>query len=317
MKILAIRYSGLGDLVMLLPALSLLKSHHRDAHITLLTDRSNQAFADIACGLVDEIIPFDRRRMKRGIFPALAEIASLIRKLRSASYDQVIDFHNFGETATISYLAKAPVKRGAPKRPKYHYGYTERISRLEDDHRSQFFCRIAGVDDTWRVPALCLSEAGRLYADQLQNQSDEARPVLGLNIGSTQENRRWSHHYFAELAERLNKQYRVLVFIGPSETAYADVFEGVCETVSGVSIPQLCGAIACCDYFISNDTGPVHLAGALGVSTLTLFSTGEDWQVGALAEHKRWIRKSVINDISVDEVIDKLAELAVGAEAGV
>ncbi|WP_275099243.1 glycosyltransferase family 9 protein [Sedimenticola hydrogenitrophicus] len=315
MRILAIRYSGLGDLVMLLPALARLKARNPEAHITLLTDRSNQAFPVVADGLVDATILFDRRRLKKGLLPALGAIAALFRKLRSTTFDQVIDFHNFGETATISYLAKAPVKRGAPKRSKYHYGYTERVPRNERDHRSQFFCRIAGVDDAWTVPSLHLSESGRDYRGRLRDCSVDNRPVLGLNIGSTQENRRWSHHRFAELARRLGGQYRVLVFIGPGETAYAPAFEGVCEIVTGVSIPQLCGAISCCDYFISNDTGPVHLAGALGVSTLTLFSTGEDWQVGALAERKAWIRNAEINAISVDEVMARLADLTAGTEA--
>jgi len=313
MRILAIRYSGLGDLVMLMPALTRLRARYPDSHITLLTDSGNAAFPDIACGLIDDLILLDRRRMKRGLFQALAEIARLFRSLRSRRFDQVIDFHNFGETATISYLARAPVKRGAPKKPKYHYGYTERVPRVETDHRSQFFCRIAGVDDSLWIPSLCLDDEAKRFAESLAGEAGDSRPVLGLNIGSTQENRRWSHHLFAELAGRLQERYRVLVFIGPGERQYAGVFDGVCEIVTDTSIPQLCGAIGLCDLFISNDTGPVHLAGALGVSTLTLFSTGEDWQVGALAEHKRWIRRDNINEISVDEVQGELERLANGA----
>ncbi len=313
MRILAIRYSGLGDLVMLMPALTRLKARYPDARITLLTDRSNAAFPEVSGDLIDDTILFDRRRLKRGLSQALREIFSLFRRLRAKRFDQVIDFHNFGETATISFLAKAPVKRGAPKRSKYHYGYTERVARSdEQDHRSQFFCRIADVDDTTMVPTLCLDQAGQVFADSLGGQEDDGRPVLGLNIGSTQENRRWSHEHFAELARRLGGAYRVLVFIGPSEQQYAGVFDGVCETVSGATIPELCGAISRCDFFISNDTGPVHLTGALGVPTLTLFSTGDDWQVGALAERKRWLRHDEINSITVDEVIKELERLADG-----
>lgn len=302
---------------MLLPALSGLKMNHPDATITLLTDRVNQSFSEVSCGLIDELILFDRRRLKKGLFSALREVASLVKALRSTHYDMVIDFHNFGETATISYLSKAPVKRGAPKRSKYYYGYTERVPRVEDDHRSQFFCRIAGIDDVWTVPKLCLSRSGEAYADGLRKKLDEQRPVLGLNIGSTQESRRWNHHHFATLAKRLGEAYQVLVFIGPSELAYADVFDGVAKIVQGVSIPQLCGAISCCNFFISNDTGPVHLAGALGVPTLTLFSTGEDWQVGALAHNKVWIRRDDINAITVDEVVGRLDELVASDKADV
>ncbi len=310
MKILAIRYSGLGDLVMLLPALQRLRSRYADCHVTLLTDRSNRDFPELSDGLVDAVVTLDRRRLKCGLWAAGGELISFIRRLRSTSYDLVVDFHNFGETATISYLAKAPVKRGAPKKPKYHYGYTERVERVETDHRSQFFCRIAGVDGALGQPKLSHDEpAGVQYAELLKRQLSKELPILGLNLGSTQESRRWHHENFAQLARQLEDRYQIVVFVGPGEHAYAEVFNESCHVVKGVTIPQLCGAISQCDFFISNDTGPVHLAGALDVPTLTLFSTGEDWQVGALARQKRWIRQAVINDISVDTVILELESL--------
>jgi len=312
MRILAIRYSGLGDLVMLLPALERLKSGTDDVHITLATDCFHHDFQSIACGLIDDVICLDRRKMKQGsLFSALGEVISFVRRLRRSSYDLVIDFQNFGETATISYLAKAQVKRGAPKRVKYHYGYSEIVERSDEvDHRSQFFCRIANVPDQLGYPRLCLDQAGHEYAARLGNKIDLSRPVVGLNIGSTQENRRWSHLYFAELARRLSNDHQVLVFAGPSESQYLDVFGEEACVVEGVTIPQLCGAISLCSSFVSNDTGPVHLAAALGVPTLTLFSTGADWQVGALTQCKSYIRKADINAITVDEVQVKLASLA-------
>ena len=57
MRILAIRYSGLGDVVMLLQTLKKLKDKYENCHITLLTDKSNSSLKDISCGLIDEIIP--------------------------------------------------------------------------------------------------------------------------------------------------------------------------------------------------------------------------------------------------------------------
>ncbi|MES9903576.1 MAG: glycosyltransferase family 9 protein [Sedimenticola sp.] len=311
MKILAIRYSGLGDLVMLLPALQRLKVAADDVHITLATDCFHQDFKLLSCGLIDEVICLDRRRMKRGgIWTALVEIYNFYRQLRSSAYDQVIDFQNFGETATISYLARAKVKRGAPKKSKYHYGYSEIVERVETDHRSQFFCRIAGVDDHIDYPRLCLDDAGVEYAAKLGQKIDSARAVIGLNIGSTQESRRWDHHNFAKLARHLSTEHQILVFAGPSELQYIDVFGDESFVVQGATIPQLCGAISLCSYFVSNDTGPVHLAAALGVPTLTLFSTGDDWCVGALIEQRAHLRNEEINKISVEDVLIGLSKLA-------
>ena len=60
MRILAIRYSGLGDVVMLLQTLEKLKNKYENCHITLLTDKSNISLKDISCGMIDEVISLDR-----------------------------------------------------------------------------------------------------------------------------------------------------------------------------------------------------------------------------------------------------------------
>lgn len=65
MRILAIRYSGLGDVVMLLQTLEKLKNKYENCHITLLTDKSNISLKDISCGVIDEIISFDRSVFKK------------------------------------------------------------------------------------------------------------------------------------------------------------------------------------------------------------------------------------------------------------
>ena len=312
--ILVIRYSGLGDLVMMLPALAGLKARYPEAAITLLTDASNRHFAHIAGGLIDHTLTVDRAVLKRsGRWAALGEIWRMIRGVRARRYDRLYDLQSFGETATLSRLARATHKSGAPKKSKYNYGYHRRITRLRDHHRSQLFQRIAGVDETLGQPRLLLDPEGERYRDELLARGAE-QPVVGLNIGSTQESRRWSHEHFAALAERLSPRYRVLLFIGPREKRFESYFAGV-EVVTDTTLSQLAGAIAACDLFVSNDTGPAHMAGALDVPTLTLFSTGDDFEVGALAPHKRFIKREPIDAIGVGEVEASLGALA--AEAGI
>ena len=72
-----------------------------------------------------------------------------------------------------------------------------------------------------------------------------------------------------------------------------------------VELIKLSGAISLCDVLITNDTGPAHLAAALEVPTLTLFSTGEDYNVGALIDKKEFIKNIDINEITVEEVSNK------------
>ncbi len=306
MKILAIRYSGLGDIIMLLPTLDKLKKKYPHARITLLTDSSNAKIKELSCGLINEVITVNRGYFKRKeILKSLTELFKVVFKIRS-KFDMCIDFQSFGETATISYLANAKVKLGAPKKEKYNYGYTQIITRDESGHRSQLFSRIAKVDDTLDFPTLCLNNEATEYKSTTLEKLNKEKKTIGLNIGSTQENRRWSERNFSILANMLNDNYNVIIFLGPSEMQYKDAFNEYSLFIENVNLVQLAGAISICDAFITNDTGPAHMAAALNVSTLTLFSTGDDDNVGALIDKKVSIKNLNINNIMVNNVLEKL-----------
>ena len=306
MKILAIRYSGLGDVVMLLQTFKKLKNKYENCHITLLTDKSNSSLKDISCGLIDEVVSLDRSVFKkRKYFLSLIEVFKLFFKIRK-KFDMTIDFQNFGETATITYLSNAKIKLGAPKKDKYYYGYTEIIKRNGHTHRSQLFSRIAKVDDSLDYSKLCLNNEAIKFKEEIKKQLDKSKKTIGLNIGSTQENRRWNENNFSKLNDILKADYNILIFIGPCEKVYKYAFKEDSFFIQDINLIKLSGAISLCDALITNDTGPAHLAAALDVPTLTLFSTGENYNVGALIEKKEFIKNININEITVEEVIDKL-----------
>lgn len=309
MRILAIRYSGLGDVVMLLQTLEKLKNKYENCHITLLTDKSNISLKDISCGMIDEVISLDRSVFrKRKYFLSLVEIVKLFPKIRK-QFDMTIDFQNFGETATLTYFTNAKIKLGSPKKDKYNYGYTEIIKRSDHNHRSQLFSRIAKVNDNLDYSKLCLNNEAINFKEEVKNQIDKNKKTIGLNIGSTQDSRRWNENNFSKLNDILKANYNILIFIGPCEKAYKYAFKEDSFFIEDINLIKLSGAISICDCFISNDTGPVHIAAALQISTLTLFSTGNDFNVGALSNKKQSIKNVNINKITVNEVIEKLNNL--------
>ncbi|MDD4882941.1 glycosyltransferase family 9 protein [Sulfuricurvum sp.] len=307
-RFLIIRYSGLGDLVMLLPTLQKLKIVYPESSFALLTDSSNRDFANLSCGLIDDTITLDRKVFKqKRFFSSIGEIGKMLFHIRKR-FDICIDFQSFGETATISYLVNAKEKWGAEKKSKYNYGYTRLVPYDTSGHRSQLFARIAGVDDTLSRPKICLTQNAEVFRQSVAATLDSSKPTVGLNIGSTSESRRWSEQNFFQLASELSEHYTILVFIGPLENRYKEVFKDF-AIIENTTLEQLCGAISLCSYFISNDTGPVHLAAALGIPTITLFSTGEDTNVGCLNPYKRSLRRPDINAITVTDVSNELKTL--------
>jgi len=294
---------------MLLQTLKKLKTKYKNANITLLTDTSNKDLIPLTGGLINDVITINRKVFKqRLIGKSLLEIFRILKAIRK-KFDMCIDFQCFGETATISYLANAKVKLGAPKKDKYNYGYTDFIKRDDYNHRSQLFSRIARVDDSLDFSTLVLNNDALNYFEITNKKLNSTKKTIGLNIGSTQENRRWNDKNFSDLANNLKEKYNIIVFLGPSEQQYKNTFEEDLNFVENVNLVQLCGAINCCDYFITNDTGPAHIAAALNIPILTLFSTGEDYNVGALIDEKECITNLEINDIKVSQVIEKLSLL--------
>jgi len=200
-KILVIRFSGLGDIIMLLQALKKLKSKYRNSHITLLTDCNHKDIKEISCGIIDEVFCVDRKLFKKNKIIFLKEIFKTIKFLRTNKFDKVFDLQNFGETALISYLSKAKEKIGAPKKSKYFYGYTIIKKRDEKGHRSQFFSRILDVDDSLNYSEICLPKETIEFKKKIK--LEPTKKTIGINIGSTQESRRWSEKNFLQLSKKL------------------------------------------------------------------------------------------------------------------
>ena len=315
MEILVIRFSGMGDIVMLLQTFQKLKQKYTNARITLLCDSANVDIAKNSGGLIDNVVTLNRGVFKAKKFLAiLKEIAHLL-SLRKKQFDLIIDFQNFGETALITHFCNAKEKRGAPKKKNKEYAYTTIVPRDESGHRSQFFSRIAGVDDSLDFSKMVLSETAKAYRNALLAKLDQSKKTIGLNIGSTQESRRWSKKNFAEFGEHYKNDFNVVVFAGNREKQYLDAFSSDMIKVSDVSVDELCGAIGACDYFVSNDTGPMHIAAALGIPTLTFFSTGLDANTGALSAKKVFLCN--FNDINALSVQDAIKEFELLLPKGV
>lgn len=304
MEILAIRFSGMGDIVMLLQTLQKLKQKYSNARVTLLCDSANADIVKNSGGLIDDVVTIDRGVFKAKKFLAIIKEIMHLFSLRKKIFDLIIDFQNFGETALITRFCKAKEKRGAPKKKNKEYAYTTIVPRDESGHRSQFFSRIAGVDDSLDFSKMVLNETAKAYRTHLMSKLDQSKKTIGLNIGSTQESRRWSEKNFSQFGEYYKKDFNVVVFAGKREKQYLDAFSNDVIRVSDVSVNELCGAIGACDYFVSNDTGPMHVAAALGIPTLTFFSTGLDSNTGALSEQKVFLSNfNNINALSVQDAI--------------
>ncbi|MBU2490345.1 MAG: glycosyltransferase family 9 protein [Proteobacteria bacterium] len=309
-----IRWSGMGDVVMALPAVRLLKENFPGCRTTFLTDLPFAPLVELS-GLVDRVIPLDRRGFEtpgrrlsgvRSLFAALAALSA-------AKPDVAFDLQGFGETAVLARVSGAPVRVGRIK----NSGLRKRIynraitADWEQDHRALYFSRVI-------AKSLGLAEPVAPEPPVLPSRFPDRSglSVAGLNLGASTENRRWSLAHFLDLGKKLEKEgLSVRVFCGPQEAHILPEVQAFCkdrgwDLVLSPSTVRMVRGIDECRVLVSNDTGPGHVAAALGVPVATIFSTGDPDNVRPLAPATAWFRdKEDINRIRVEPVFEACMRL--------
>jgi heptosyltransferase-2 len=117
--------------------------------------------------------------------------------------------------------------------------------------------------------------------------------VIGLFPGSNASSRRWDAERFRELAQRLAAEgARVIVFAGPAETELSCFVAGTVAFDAGgrTDLPLLAAALEACDILVTNDSGPMHLAAAVGTVTVSLMGAANPAVTGLFGQQHRVLR---------------------------
>jgi len=308
LRFLVIRWSGMGDVVMTLPALKWLTDHFKHCQISYLTDRSFAGIPQFS-EHVHHVTTIDRRGFKtrKNLPKTIWQTVITIFRLRRKKFHMVFDLQGFGETSIIAFLTGAPIRVGRIKgSPLRRQMYTIPIlADWEHDHRSHYFVEAVARAFEYRVPASIDRPLIKIGGKQ-----SDARPLrIGLNIGASTESRRWSEKNFFLLAHRLSLSgFKIRFFLGPQERFLVKTVKQRCDAEGWgffvhKDLDTLIEAMTACRLLVSNDTGPGHLAAALDIPVVSLFSTGCPENVRPLATHGKCLRnRSDINGISVSDV---------------
>ena len=280
-KILIRAVNWIGDAVMTAPAIVAVRESFPEAEITLLANPLvSQLFSPHAS--IDRVITFDRSSKHKGISGRLR----LAYELRKESFDAVIILPNSFDSALVPWLAGIPVRLGRKSDGRsllLTHGYVP-DTVAEKCHEVQQYLTLMehfGIHGEAFQPnlettmvedasvAVFLKEQGVLPDDFL----------LGINPGATFGSaKRWYPERFAEaatkIASRLNT--RIIVFGGKDEIEIAaeiqaDILDKCINVAGKTTIRQLMALLKRCNFLITNDSGPMHVAAALGVPLAAVF----------------------------------------------
>lgn len=298
----------LGDAVMTTPAMERLRASFPAAHIALLATPLTAGLFQ-ASPLVNEIIEYRRREGGvRAFFDAVWQV-------REQRFDAALLFQNAFEAALLAALGGASVRigfaeqgRSALLTHRLHRGQQHRNRHQVEDYLDIVAeCERVCLGDKFQpatekpLPSLLANASQRQAANEKLQQFGIAdrRPLIALNTGATNSRAKcWPAGRFAELADRLNAELNAQIVLigGAAEADYAEAVArqtkraGAINLAGKTNMPELIGLLAECDLLVSNDTGPAHVAAALGTATLTIFGPTNEFETSPTGRRAELIR---------------------------
>jgi lipopolysaccharide heptosyltransferase I len=283
-KILAIRLSSLGDIISVLPAVACLKKRYPQAAIDWLVSSS---FVDLLENNpdIDEVIGWDRELWRRKQFLAGArEMTGLVHRLRKKKYDVVYDFQNQFRSGLFGYAARIPRRTGFADSPEHNsMFYTEKIAvnsktTLHFLERNLLLADCSlGCEKEFNIKP---DGSDTSHVDELLKSMPAQLdgPVITICPSARWETKLWPPSHFAELAARLvDKVNARIVFVGTqSDNAIIEKIAAFKDfpymsAAGKTTLRQLACLIGKSRLMITNDSGPMHIAAAMGVSTVSIF----------------------------------------------
>jgi len=324
-----IDFGQLGDVVMSLPALRSIRSRFPQAHITIAVGKPGAEVIDLA-RYGDDTIVVDRVALRDGFKPlSLFRVFELVKDVRRRKFDFVIDLHSLSETNLLGFLSGAPRRlysRRHGRSLEFLANFQPRPPAEAESSERHLIDRYLdvliplGVKHADRIPQLKTRKADDAVVDQILKKAkvSSGTPLIGLFPGAGHPGRRWPLDKFADLADYLmrNDSVRLLVFAGPEEQALVSemrtLFPPDTLILDRLTIPQLAATLARLAVFVSNDTGPMHIAAAVGTPVVAILDRPTPNSFVPIEAHHRVITGKRISDITTDEVYEVARELLVG-----
>ncbi|MDD5155233.1 MAG: glycosyltransferase family 9 protein, partial [Candidatus Omnitrophica bacterium] len=287
-KVLFITLSNIGDSILTLPALDLLKDKFPQAKITVMVGaRPRQIFQDNPAA--DKVIVYNKRS-------SLKEKTALLWSLRKENFDVVIDLRN----SLLGLLITARYKISPfPRIPK-------NIMHMKDRHlhRVKELMSKLGIPADLKPPrrSLYISPQDENYVRNILKDNDiaEKDKIAVISAGARSDTKRWQPDKFLELVPKLVGEFGLkIVLVGDSDDIPASRYIAskcefpVLDLAGKTSIGQLAFLLKRSSLVVSNDSAVMHIASYLDVPTVAMFGISDERRYGPWSELSVAVKKDI------------------------
>jgi ADP-heptose:LPS heptosyltransferase len=307
-KILLVKFWGVGNVVMLLPAAQAIKEKYPDAQLDFLTLLNNKEVS-MDANIFNNIYTLDIKRSNKFILTFFKTLLLLKNK----NYDLIIDFEQFARFSALlcSLIGKKNIIGFNTRGQHRHFLFTSCVIYDNNVHISKSFYGLAELAGAVHknyiraIPLVCQQHEVRVMEETLRNWGIFKEDILVILHVGTSENfslRRWPPEYFANLADKLLENFSAKIILtglshevvlGNKVIEHMKNKEMVINTCGKFDFNQFISLLKLSDLVVSADTAPVHLASCLSVPIVGLYGPNTPFLYGPWGDNNIWFYKKL------------------------
>jgi heptosyltransferase-2 len=304
-RILVKEVNWLGDIVMSLPALRAVRKAFPQAHLSVLIKRELASFFDGA-RWIDEIIPYG---LRKGFFHGLSDRRKIVSDLRARRFDLAVLFPNSFDSALWPAMARIPQRAGFARdaRGVLLTRRARATPEILEVHQVHYYLNmlgqtlsISGSPDDY-APDVDNSARQRMQEFLSRRRQRPSGPLIGLAVAAAYgPAKEWPAAHYARMIDLLTeKRGAECVLVGaPSERRKSDEVaalakSGAIVAAGETSVSEAMALLSLCTGFAGNDSGSMHVAGALGKPTVGIYGSTRFDRTGPLGARTKIIYKKI------------------------
>jgi lipopolysaccharide heptosyltransferase I len=304
-SVLVFRLSALGDVIHTIPAVVALKEALPESNIGWVVEGAYRELVRLVAGV--ETIPVSMKKWGRAFVASRGEMFAARASMRG--YDVAVDFQGLIKSASLAWVSRARLR----------YGFDR--DAIRETPAGVFLNRRVSVDPSLHIVEQNLALARAVapgigsappidftpFASDAAGKLRELDGYVVLVPGAGRADKQWPAHRFGELVRRLGER-RVIAVWGPNEEPLAAATG--CQLAPATDLRELAYLLQQAQLVIAGDTGPLHLAAALGTPVVGLFGPTDARRNGPYGQLQNVVQSgsSSIDGIAVDDVLRKIDE---------
>ena len=299
-RILIVRLDRIGDVVLSTPVIANLRAAFPDAHIAFMCRPVARDIVDGNLDL-DEVIIYDKNGAQKNFFKTFLFACGLARK----NFDWAVNLHPSNRSNWILFIAGIPVRAGWDR--KNGRLLTHRIRDVKHEglkHELEY-----NLDVLRALEVPIVSE--KLYFPVKDHEMNQFRLIfeamkinvpdkmIVIHASASCPSKRWPQEYFIELVGKISKWGKVVIVGEKNENCFSDKIAAESKIIDlrgKLTLAQLGCLFKKSLLFISNDSGPVHIAAAVGTPVISIFGRNDPGLSPArwrpLGENSRYLHKT-------------------------